>query len=117
MVERALARIVFPRNGSLLRAVLDDVLVRAMGQPSLNFDPRPGAQANNAWWKGDTIDCGAFWWGFESLWLPDSLLETDAQVRLADALFANRGFSCPTGVQQGLAGAPPDAIAGQRSLR
>jgi FAD/FMN-containing dehydrogenase len=107
--------IVFPRNGSLLRAVLDDVLVRVMGQPSLNFDPRPGAQANNAWWKGDTYDAGAFWWGFESLWLPDSLLETDAQARLADALFASsRIFDVQLAFNKGLAGAPPDAIAGAR---
>jgi len=107
--------IVVPRNGSLLHAVLDDVLVQVKGQPSLNFDPRPGAQANNVWWKGDTPDCGAFWWGFESLWLPDSLLETDAQVRLVDALFASsRIFDVQLAFNKGLAGAPPDAIAGAK---
>jgi FAD/FMN-containing dehydrogenase len=105
--------IVFPRNGSLLHAVLDDVLVRVKGQPSMNFDPQPGARANNVWWKGDTGDCGAFLWGFESLWLPDSLLEADAQARLADALFASsRIFDVQLQFSKGLAGAPPDAIAG-----
>jgi FAD/FMN-containing dehydrogenase len=105
--------IVFPRNGSLLHAVLDDVLVRVKGQPSMSFDPQPGARANNVWWKGDTGDCGAFLWGFESLWLPDSLLEADAQARLADALFASsRIFDVQLQFSKGLAGAPPDAIAG-----
>ncbi|MFZ1889613.1 MAG: FAD-binding oxidoreductase [Candidatus Binataceae bacterium] len=105
--------IVFPRNGSLLDAVIDDVLVRVKEQPSLSFDPRPGAQPNNAWWKGDTGDCGAFLWGFESLWLPDSLLEAGAQARLADALFASsRIFDVQLAFNKGLAGAPPDAIAG-----
>jgi FAD/FMN-containing dehydrogenase len=105
--------IVLPRNGSLLHAVVDDVLVQVMGQPALSFDPRPGAPANNAWWKGDTGDCGAFWWGFESLWLPHSLLETDAQARLADALFASsRIFDVQLQFSKGLAGAPPEAIAG-----
>jgi FAD/FMN-containing dehydrogenase len=105
--------IVFPRNGSLLHAVLDDVLVRVKGQPSMSFDPQPGARANNVWWKGDTGDCGAFLWGFESLWLPDSLLEADAQARLVDALFASsRIFDVQLQFSKGLAGAPPDAIAG-----
>jgi len=44
--------------------------------------------------------------------LPASLLESDAQQRLADALFASSRYS---GVElhfnKGLAGAPPDAIA------
>ena len=45
------------------------------------------------WWKGDGGQVGWFIWGYESLWLPASLLENDAQQRLADALFASSRYS------------------------
>ncbi|MGH7934847.1 MAG: FAD-dependent oxidoreductase [Candidatus Binataceae bacterium] len=107
--------IAFPRNGYPLHALLDDALVHLMRQPAFDFDNRPGAGPNNAWWKADAGQVGWFMWGFESLWLPASLLENNTQQRLADALFASSRFS---GVElhfnKGLAGAPPDAIAGAK---
>ena len=103
--------LAFP-NTSSLNALLDYALVHLVHQPVLDFDNRPGAGPNNAWWKGDGGQVGWFIWGFESLWLPASLLESSAQERLADALFAS---SRHTGVElhfnKGLAGAPRDAIA------
>jgi FAD/FMN-containing dehydrogenase len=106
--------IAFPREG-LLHGVLDDVLVHVM-QPVLDFDSRPGAGSNNAWWKGDGEQVAQFLWGYESLWLPASLLENDAQQqRLADALFASsRYLGVGLHFNKGLAGAPPDAIAGAK---
>ena len=102
----------FPRDG-IFHALLDDVLVKVIPQPILDFDPRPGAEPENAWWKGNTGECGWFIWGYESLWIPASLLEGDAQARLADALFAgSRHFGIGLHLNKGLAGAPPDAIAG-----
>jgi FAD/FMN-containing dehydrogenase len=103
----------FPNpNGSRLVAAFDEVLGYLMKQPLFDFDDRPGAGPNNAWWKGDGGQVGWFIWGYESLWLPASLLENDAQQRLADALFASSRHS---GVElhfnKGLAGAPPEAIA------
>src|SRR6266851_3268247 len=81
-------------------------------QAQVDFDNRPGAGPNDAWWKGDGGQVGWFIGGYESLWLPASLLESDAQQRLADALFASSRYS---GVglhfNKGLAGAPPDALA------
>jgi FAD/FMN-containing dehydrogenase len=103
--------IAFPRNG-LVHGLLDDVLLHVIPQPLFAFDNRPGAGSNNAWWKGDGDQVGQFIWAYESLWLPDSLLEGDAQNRLADAMFAasrHSGFSLH--FNKGLAGAPPDAIA------
>jgi FAD/FMN-containing dehydrogenase len=103
----------FPRNGSILHALLDDVLLHVMREPALEFDNRPGADSNNAWWKGATGECAWFIWGYESLWIPASLLERDAQQRLADALFASSRYSkVELHLNKGLAGAPPDAIAG-----
>ena len=44
--------------------------------------------------------------------MPESLLETDSQQRLADALFASsRHSGIELHFNKGLAGAPPDAIA------
>ncbi len=107
------AEIAFPNpNGSLLIGLLDFGLVHLIGQPAFAFDPRPHAGPNNAWWKANTDQCAWFIWGYESLWLPESLLENDTQQRLADALFAGSRYS---GIElhfnKGLAGAPPDAIA------
>jgi FAD/FMN-containing dehydrogenase len=104
--------IAFPRNGNPHNAVLDEVLLHVMGQPALDFDNRPGAGPNQAWWKGDGGQVGWFIWGLESLWLPASLLESDAQERLAEALFASSRYSkVELQLSKGLAGAPSDAIA------
>ena len=103
--------LAFPRDG-LLHGLLDDVLLHVIPQPALNFDNRQGAGPNNAWWKGDGDQVAWCIWGYESLWMPASLLENDAQQRLADALFAaSRHSGVSLHFNKGLAGAPPDAIA------
>ncbi|MGB2664404.1 MAG: FAD-binding protein [Candidatus Acidiferrum sp.] len=103
--------IAFPRDG-FLHEMLDDALIHVMGQPAFAVDPRPDADPNHAWWKGNTGETGIFWYGYESLWLPDSLLKPDAQQRLADALFAgSRHAEIGLHFNKGLAGAPPEAIA------
>ncbi len=105
--------IAFPNpNGNPLIGAFDYGLVHLIPHPILEFDKRPGAGPNNAWWKGNTGEAAWFIWGYESLWLPDSLLENDAQQRLADALFASsRISSVSLHFNKGLAGAPPEAIA------
>jgi hypothetical protein len=92
--------------------VVDYALVHLIPQPIFKFDDRPGAPSNHAWWNGDGGQVGWFIWGFQSLWLPASLLEAGAQQHLADALFASSRFSgLELHFNKGLAGAPPDAIA------
>jgi FAD binding domain/Berberine and berberine like len=105
--------LVFPNpSGSRLTALLDDVLGHIHRQPIFVIDDRPGAGPNNVWWAGDAGQVGWFIWGFESLWLPASLLEDNAQERLTDALFASSRYSpFELHFNKGLAGAPPDAIA------
>jgi hypothetical protein len=104
--------LAFPRQNALA-SLLDYVLVHGVQQPIFNFDDRPGAGPDNVWWKGDGGQVGWFIWGYESLWLPAALLENNMQQRLADALFAGSRYS-PVALHfnKGLAGAPPDAIAG-----
>ena len=107
--------VLLPRNGSLLHAAVDDVLVRLIPNPVVVADPRSGVGPNQAWWKGNTGECSWFIWGYESLWMPESLLAKDAQPRLVDAIFAasrHTGFSFH--FNKGLAGAPPEAIAASK---
>ncbi|MGA8793891.1 BBE domain-containing protein, partial [Candidatus Binatus sp.] len=98
-----------------LIGLLDRALSYLPWQPAFRRDKRPDAPPNDLWWVGDAGQVGWFIWGFESLWLPASMLENAGQERLADALFASSRYS---GVElhfnKGLAGAPPDAVAAAR---
>jgi FAD/FMN-containing dehydrogenase len=81
-------------------------------QSVFKTDSRPGAPSTNVWWNGDAGQVAFVIWGFESLWLPASLLHTDAQDKLADALFAaSRHSQVELHFNKGLAGAPAEAIA------
>jgi FAD/FMN-containing dehydrogenase len=89
--------------------------IRASGSKDLRFDTRPGASPVHAWWNGDEGEVGAFLYGYDSLWLPKSLLAAEARPKLADALFAaSRHMIVRLHFNKGLAGAPPDAIATAR---
>ena len=78
-------------------------------------DPRPGANPDDFSWVGDHDETGAFWRGFETLWLPAALLQPDLQRRIADALYAaTRHWGVEVQFDKGLAGAPDDAIAASR---
>lgn len=107
--------LVFPAEGNAFVRLLDDVLQRLMPDPAWKFDTRPGAAANDAWWAGSTGEVAWYVAGYESLWLPDSLLQSDAQSRLAEALYAaSRHTELALHFNKGLAGAPPDTIAAAR---
>ena len=83
---------------------------------SMVSDPRPGAPAFHAWWSGDQGQVGAFFHGYESLWLPASLLQEEQQHRLADALFAaSRHKKIGVHFNKGIAGAPAEALAATRN--
>lgn len=84
-------------------------------QDVFHADARPGASANNVWWNGDASQVACTIYGFESLWLPDSLLEDRSQERLADALFAGSRYQAiELHFNKGLAGAPREAIEAAR---
>ncbi len=72
-------------------------------------DPRPG-RTTDWWWAGDSDQVGEYLYGFESLWLPQSLLADDAsQERLTLALFAaSRQFDFALHFNKGMAGTPPE---------
>ena len=93
-----------------------DVEWRKQHQQRVFFsDTRPGASPNNVWWTGDAGQVDWCAWGFESLWLPASLLDDDSQERLAAALFAaSRHSSLELHFNKGLGGAPADTVAAAR---
>src|SRR5262249_20638736 len=104
--------VAFPRTNIMI-GLFDDALAHLM-QPVIRTNDRPEARPNDYWWVGNTDECSWFIGGYESLWLPDSLLDGDEQQqqRLADALFAaSRIWSVGLHCNKGLGGAPPEAIA------
>ncbi len=82
------------------------------GNHSMIPDKRPGASPHHGWWEGDQDQVGAYLHGYESLWLPASLLGETQQPRLSAALFAaSRHKDVELHINKGLAFAPPAAIA------
>ena len=78
----------------------------------LATDDRPGAPKTNVFWPGDQGQAGQFLHGYDSAWLPASLLHDDRREPLCDALFAaSRHSGIGLHTNKGLAGAPAEAIA------
>ena len=89
--------------------------MRKAGSRAVEFDTRPGARAAHGWWRGDEAQVGAFLYGYDSLWLPKSLLEPGSRSKLADALFAaSREMLVRVHFNKGVAGGTPEAIAAAR---
>jgi FAD/FMN-containing dehydrogenase len=85
------------------------------GNSAMIPDTREGAPKYHGWWRDDQDQVGAYLHGFESLWLPASLLERAAQQRLAETLFAaSRIKQVHFQMNKGLAGATPEALAASR---
>jgi len=78
-------------------------------------DARPGANPDDFWWAGDGHEAGAYWYAFQSAWMPQSLLQPQNRARLVDAWFnASRHFVLSFGFNNCLAGAPAAALAASR---
>jgi FAD/FMN-containing dehydrogenase len=93
----------------------DVVARRKRGSTALIADDRPGAPAHHAWWDGDQDQVGAYLHGYDSMWLPASLLTADRRDALAAALAeASRHMAVSLHFNKGLAGAPAQALAAAR---
>ena len=84
-----------------------DLAYRKKNLPdSIIVDERPGAAPGRFWRSGNNSEVGVFLTGYESAWLPDSLLDPENRDQLADALFAaSRLFATTLHFNKGLAGA------------
>jgi hypothetical protein len=79
-------------------------------------DDRPGAPPGNVFWAGNLGETGQFLHGYQSAWLPASLLKPDRQERLCDTLFASsRHWRMSLHFNKGLAGAPAEALAAAKN--
>jgi FAD/FMN-containing dehydrogenase len=79
-------------------------------------DGREGAAPHHVVWTGDREQAGWHIHGYESTWLPASLLEEGAQARLVDSLCAAaRQWDVGLHFNKGLAGAPSETLAAVRS--
>ncbi len=75
------------------------------------FDDRPGASADNIFWAGNLKEAGQVLHGYQSAWLPASLLARERREALAAMLYAaSRHRSVSLHTNKGLAGAPPAII-------
>jgi FAD/FMN-containing dehydrogenase len=78
-------------------------------------DDRPGAPEGNVFWAGDAGQVGQVVHGYQSAWLPATLLQEERRSRLGEALFAaSRHWGFALHVNKGLAGAPPEDVAAAR---
>ena len=74
-------------------------------------DDRPAAPEGNVFWASNLEEAGQILHGYQSAWLPASLLQRGEQEKLSDALFtASRHWSVSLHFNKGLAGAPAEAI-------
>jgi len=78
-------------------------------------DERPGASESNVFWAGNLDEAGQVLHGYQSAWIPVSLLRKNQQEGLSDALFAAaRHWGVSLHVNKGLAGAPAEVIDAAR---
>jgi FAD/FMN-containing dehydrogenase len=90
----------------------DPPFIMAHAPDVLLADDRPGAPAGNVFWADNLKEAGQYLYGYESTWLPASLLTDARRAMLADALFAaSRQWNVGLSFNKGLAGAPPEARA------
>ncbi|HEY3783772.1 MAG TPA: FAD-dependent oxidoreductase [Steroidobacteraceae bacterium] len=83
--------------------------------PAMIKDDRPGGNAAHAFWRGDQDQVSMFIHGYESQWLPASLLDRIQRVRLTNALVAASQFmTVRLHFNKGLAGAPAQVNAEAR---
>ena len=94
------------------RSLWDPVFLKTRFASAVLSDDRPGAPNDNIFWAGNLAEVGHFISGYESLWLPASLLQPEQRSALADALSA-AGQQWPVELhfQKGLAGGSEDAVS------
>ena len=74
-------------------------------------DPRDGVPRHHVWNRGNEGECGAYLYGYDSLWLPASLLDRSHQQRLTAALVAaSRHEMVRFHIGKGMAGAPAEVL-------
>jgi FAD/FMN-containing dehydrogenase len=98
------------------RHLWDPEFLRAHVPEAILSDDRPNASPDNIFWAGNLAEAGHVLYGFQSAWLPASLLDPGRRQQLATALFdASRHHPIELHFQKGLAGGSAEAIAASRN--
>jgi FAD/FMN-containing dehydrogenase len=72
-------------------------------------DDRPGAPDGDVFWRSNLNEAGWYLHAYESVWLPETLIDPASQPRLVDALFAgSRRWRIGLHFNKGLAGGPAE---------
>lgn len=75
-------------------------------------DPRDGVPKHHVFSRGDEGECGAYLYGYDSLWLPARLLDESRQKQLSAAIFAaSRHQMVRFHFGKGMAGTRPEVLA------
>ncbi len=97
------------------RRIWDAAWLRQHAPGLAVMDGRSGQPRERFFWAGDAGQVGQFLHGYQSAWLPASLLASAEQPRLAEALMAaSRQWPVALHFNKGLAGAPADAAGPAR---
>jgi FAD/FMN-containing dehydrogenase len=109
----------FPHQPQIIavpaRHLWDPDFLRTKVRQAILSDDRPGASPDNVFWSGNLAEAGHVLYGFQSVWLPASLLEASRQEALADTLFAAAKLHpIELHFQKGLSGASDEVIAATR---
>jgi FAD/FMN-containing dehydrogenase len=97
------------------RRLWDPAFIMKNAPNAMKADTRPGAPRGNVFWSTDEADAGRYTFGYESVWLPASLLDPSARASLTDALFQTSSqWSVTLHFNKGLAGAPDEALKAAR---
>jgi FAD/FMN-containing dehydrogenase len=98
------------------RHLWDPDFLRAHVGEAILADDRPNASPDNIFWAGNLAEAGHVLYGFQSAWLPASLLAPNRRQQLATTLFeASRHHPIELHFQKGLAGGSTEAIAASRN--
>jgi FAD/FMN-containing dehydrogenase len=83
--------------------------------PAMILDQRPDAAPDHGWWRGDAEQVSMFVHGYDSQWLPASLLQPGERARLTEALAAaSQPMVVRLHFNKGLAGGAGEANAQAR---
>jgi len=78
---------------------------------AMEGDPRPDRAADLFWWAGDAEQVSAYWYAYQSRWIPLELFQGANAKRLAGLLFeASRHWSVGLHFNKGQAGAAEEAV-------
>jgi FAD/FMN-containing dehydrogenase len=93
------------------RRLWDAAFLKQHAPGAIRTDDRPESPADRFWWAGDEEQVSAYWYAYQSRWLPLDLFEGARARALAEVLFqASRHSTVGLHFNKGQAGASAEAV-------